>query len=774
MNIALRYPETGREIKVTLSSGNLVDDLNSQLVISFGADSESFILLNSEGLSLKDKMSQGAFTESIYVFLKDSIRKDKQDLTINFPSQQTPLELPLQGEERGVLAIEKSLYKFYTKSIEYTDFFTSYELFTNQIENEMNIVACGKQVLELYHNKHIQDQVDKFNTLYKKNLVHYESALGELSAFENSVANLTSFKIHKQLQYENRETLADLIDTVQLMKWKESYIAETGRLQTKFQELEKNIQQLPYFYQLPSLPNSPLKVLNISEEMKIAINFGSSVYLDYRQLCEKYNSTGDAQAGKRLHEEKWDKKIAQANYFLAYVETNIEEYRKSIEDIKQQRKTANIQLFTLLKKITEYAARIRDTIKSQLSMLSSLLKRSEKRLAFIKVPKLLPEAHDSAILEISRRNHFVKAATELQNRLSELIEIEIAERISFLDKFKHVLPNNFVPQLSAGPFIKIFAPADEPDLSLPVISDSNFENIDDYFNAYMVKYCKDEKFLLEQENYKKIKALKEVESEIQSEKEKLYEQNKKLSLEIKQKEKVMMDTIAILDNFNIEFKRKDEEIESLKQKIVHEKASNEEKMQSLAQLLSSEKVKSQEKFNEMELNFKQALQDAENNTKSIIQKLNESEKMKNLLKLELELEFEKSQKEEHKKVVNQRSPEFENLCKELKIEPSYLQLKEYILALQQSESSKICFTSFNKGSLALFFPTSEGQFLAFNYNCPDHYLNIDSISGQSIEMIQSQPYIVGVITDKKKIIAQRNNPFMLPLGQEFYLLSIKE
>ena len=48
MNITLRYPELGKELKFAISSENYLEELNYQLLSLFGVGSDSFILLNDE------------------------------------------------------------------------------------------------------------------------------------------------------------------------------------------------------------------------------------------------------------------------------------------------------------------------------------------------------------------------------------------------------------------------------------------------------------------------------------------------------------------------------------------------------------------------------------------------------------------------------------------------------------------------------------------------------------------------------------------------------
>jgi Autophagy-related protein 11 len=835
MNIALRYPELGKEIRITLSSENYLEEISYQLISSFGLGSDSFILLNEEGISIKDKNAKPLSITFVYAFLKDSIKKDKQDPKFEFSLQTSHPEPPVVGEERGVLILEKSLYKLYIKSLSNLDFIKSYIAFTVQLEKEMEIILNSTRVLELYHNKHIKDQSEAFNTLTKKNTLHCEEAEQELLKFEQAVIALGSFKIHSKLRTELRENLSQLIDISQLSRWKESYIAEIQRLQIKFKDLQVVINELPFKYQLPGIPQTFIHKLEVTPELLMSANFPAELYLEYRSLCEKFINDGDAVAGARLHEEQWEKKITKAKQLIGYFESNQESYQKSIQDILNQRKTANLLLFNLLRKITEFAARIRDTVKSQLSMLASLLKRSEKRLAFIRVPKLLPEAHDSTVVEISRRNHFVKAASELKDQLNTLIEIEISERMEFLEKYRHVLPNNFVPQLSAAPFIKIVVSPDEPDLTLPEIFDSlpyEFEHRNKYLpnQSQLVHDLKERISALEhtilahtQETnaYKqeiialntKIASAEALNKQISdqntdkerqiqfniSELKRQYEDsNKQLISELNALKRSNESYIQeknnysetqnclvqqnqelkeIVKNFELKLKSTQENYsqhkleESLKNAQSLIKASSEREI-----LLKKENEKIMETLKKMQNELKnkdRVISDAAKQLESFSDEFKKKETSLNEIKARLA--SEKTINDELQKQLSKGpNKELISLCEELQISPTVGDISSYINYLKETNMSKISFTDFTTGSLALFFPTSERHFLAFNYNCPDHYLNIDSISEEDLNSILSQPYIVGLITEKKTVIADKTNPLLLPPGSTFYLLSIKQ
>ena len=887
MNFALRFPEFGSEVRLIATRENFLEEINFQLMSSFAAGSDSFILLNDDGFSLKDKSGQANCSEYIYGFSKESIKKEDHDMNIDFSVKASPQQSPLPGEVRGPLILEKRFHDLYKRSSEYLDFFNTYTLFSAQLDREMNIVTCANTALELYHNKHIQDQVDAFNSLYKKNLMHYEDAQEELLVFEQSVSKLSTFQIHPKLRTENTESVADLIDTVQLTKWKESYATEIERVQIKFSEIENIIKQLSSTYQLPQTNARILKFTKISDSVQAAVRFPLELYMDYRNLCEKFINNGDAQAGARLHEEKWEQKLAQANSSLSFVENNLTGYWLCIEEIKEQRKKANQELFTLLKIITKFASLIKNTVNSQLRMVSSLVKRSEKKLSFIRVPRLFPQAHDSTIAEVSRRNHFVRTATVLQDQLGSLIETEISERMDFLEKYRYVLPNNFVPQLSAAPFLRIVSSSDEPDFALPQIFDPLPESFRDR-KKYIVEQkisqeqctdlnqrlteindcynkVKEENVILQTElskwirecqlsqgEYEKLKiSMNGFQSDITelSKYKDMYFQNKitfgdreaylvasnkelelrinllkhelnELTTGLKLRESMLTQTNAeelkqiinqLKQELSYQCRTNDQQkitfenrelylIENTKKLSIEKEFLNNkiseltdeinrrsfgekhEKSDAVLQNALSREAKLQSEIEILRENSKKILSEIKNKDELILSAAKQLDQLyqefkikeKTFHEINIKLASEKAFNQELQKKKNELELELAGLCKELSITPSYESIRHYCYELRESNSAKISFTSFIEGSLVLFFPTAEGQFLAFNYNCSEHYLNLDSLNAQSLENLSSLPYIIGQITEKRAFIAVKGNSLCLPQGKEFYLLSIKE
>jgi hypothetical protein len=89
--------------------------------------------------------------------------------------------------------------------------------------------------------------------------------------------------------------------------------------------------------------------------------------------------------------------------------------------------------------------------------------------------------------------------------------------------------------------------------------------------------------------------------------------------------------------------------------------------------------------------------------------------------------------------------------------------------------SSICFTTFEEGSLALFFPSANGHFVAFNCNTPLHFLDFDSLKSSTRALLTTKNFIVGEILKRRVFTAASEyNPFSLTPGTQFTVLSINE
>ena len=787
MNILIRFPEQGKQLNVSLPPTYTQDQLIQALSESLGHPNQSLILLTSEGSSLKSQIPTQSLT--IYAFLKDSIKQDIPEIKINFSQSTTPPLLSLQLDNKEIQSKEKNLHQMYKQALELNDFFQSYSTFSQQISFDMEMIKSAKQVLRLYHNKHIQVQTESFSQLYSRGSAHFLSAQKEFEGFDKALKNLDSIPIHEQLKKANRNFLADLIDVGQLARWKGRYMDEVSRLKGKFEEIKQTVEAMPSSFELHDEDLNEVEIVEVPDMITQGLQSVKDLYLDYRKLCEVFLISKDQNAAKRLYEENWDLKASKASQNLALLSKTLPQYQNLVAGLQDFRQVGNLQLFKLLRKITELAVRIRDSVKSQVSMISSLLKRSEKRLSFVKVARLLPEGHNSAVVEIARRNFFVKTAKNMQIQLQKLIETETSERISFLDKYRHVLPNDFVPELSSGPFLKVKYDENDPDLKLPAIcidlpEDFRFKALyeqgfvaDDervkkmgQVNARLEDEVRDLNELvreLRSDIKLKCKEIDAKDFEIQQRSQDLIKEvnELKLALQTSALEKVELKKAYEGLDFKLkEYKANvllehNEQIRALEGKvklgIVAEsrvKAENERLKEELARIAS-----------EVRLKDKRLIEAADT-----IKAIQVEFKVKDDLIKELREKVNQSQKISESRAFNSV---VDSLTQELKI--SIEELPGYVKKIKESDSAKIAFTSFNVGSLALFFPTADGHFLAFNYNCPDHYLNTDSLSPQTLEIMHSEPYIVGLIVEKNKLVAERNNSINLPQGSEYFLLTIK-
>ncbi|CAG9323339.1 unnamed protein product [Blepharisma stoltei] len=730
MKVIVRYAETGQEFELAISEERAIEEIQEVLYSSVGVQPEFQILLSEDGVSLKDKKSNLQPNAIIYAFSKEAIKKDKLPINLDINPLKNTIGPCLQGEERGVLILERKLHKLAERAIKLTDLISSANEFKYRIEKEINICENSAGVLEIYHNKYIQTQILSYRQLYNRFENHFNATQEELNLFDKNVNKLEQIELHPSLQKPERKCLSDILDLQQLTKWKEQFYSEIIRLQAKFLEVNGGMDQLAENFKINII--QPFIHPDIPELNAASAENAINLYREYRDLSAKYIADGDASAGERLHEEEWESKAKNAENEVAELERNSFMIEQFLNNLKQARKQAADLILAILKQVTTMSIKIRDSVKSQVNMLSSLLKRSEKRLGFVKVPRLLPEAYNASLIEVSRRRLFVKKANELQQQLNKIAEIEISERLNFLNKYRHVLPNDFVSQLSAAPCVRIVSFMNEPDLQLPEIDIS----IDDFPHMHLYSSESfDEKLSQKYENAvndlnnlnQEIENYKKREEALRNELENNKDAIAKLTANLKAKEKVIRDTDKGLFDLKEYLKGITKENAVLKQQVAAQTkkaldlANAEQQLQENIQKLQAE-IK--EKSNEPYI--------------KILQELGIScetpAALKNFVaKLQLDLEFERNK-----------------------------------------SSSMISFTSFSEGSMALFFPSPEGHFIAFNFNCPNHFLDLDSLAPATLQSLSQQPFLVGNIKEKKIFRALAQNPFSLPRDTEYSLLSIQE
>lgn len=102
-------------------------------------------------------------------------------------------------------------------------------------------------------------------------------------------------------------------------------------------------------------------------------------------------------------------------------------------------------------------------------------------------------------------------------------------------------------------------------------------------------------------------------------------------------------------------------------------------------------------------------------------------------------------------------------------------LKRDLAEARSALQFSMCLTDFKVGRFALFLKSPHGNFEAFNYRNPLHFLDLESLKDSTEVLVCTKPYIVGEIIRRRNIIASDEyNPYNLSPGTEFTVLSIKE
>ncbi|CAN0093411.1 unnamed protein product [Ectocarpus sp. 4 AP-2014] len=85
----------------------------------------------------------------------------------------------------------------------------------------------------------------------------------------------------------------------------------------------------------------------------------------------------------------------------------------------------------------------------------------------------------------------------------------------------------------------------------------------------------------------------------------------------------------------------------------------------------------------------------------------------------------------------------------------------------------IAFTRFSVGQVAMFFPTPEGNFLAFNVGCPRHFLSKESQDLVGRDEHFRSYYVLGRIIEIRDQTCEEENPYSLPVGQSIKVMSVE-
>ncbi len=91
------------------------------------------------------------------------------------------------------------------------------------------------------------------------------------------------------------------------------------------------------------------------------------------------------------------------------------------------------------------------------------------------------------------------------------------------------------------------------------------------------------------------------------------------------------------------------------------------------------------------------------------------------------------------------------------------------------ENAQISWRSFSNGDIILFFPipANAKDFLSFNLGYPHHYLSPESIQLIGKDKYFKKSYVLGRMSNKANCVATAEiNPFKLPIGTNYYLITV--
>lgn len=391
----------------------------------------------------------------------------------------------------------------------------------------------------------------------------------------------------------------------------------------------------------------------------------------------------------------------------------------------------------ILKSSLSSISKIRDSVKSQISMLNSLLKRSEQRLQTLLAPKLLPIAYEETLKEVSRRFKFLSKADELRKELLCLIDTETSLRTNFLSQYRNVLSQDFIPELGEAPDRKYLQPRADSDRNLPRI-DVPCEVPASYYGKGEEEEVK--KALLAAK--REIEQMRREEIARKAEERKEIEQIRQYSKSLESEIEAKNTQIALEISKSAYIQKQLSDLESQSKLIISDLQTR---------LIASEQTN--DNLHSQLLTYTKSLE---------------------VLQSRLDISLESS------------SSLLESLHLPAEPEAGLVLLKEKVMQLKADNyklrkklQGTIYFTSFPEGALALFFPDMEGRFVAFHCNAPYHFLEVstlpESFSGQLRSLLhREKPFIVGKITHQSTHTATSSlNPFSLPLGTAYHLLSVQ-
>lgn len=715
--------------------------LKQQVVLASGLPEEQQILLSADGQSLNPDKQLGLYEGDLYLFPKDLLRRE--ELVFNYTVQRAEEGLPeeIHTELRELSETQRKLHKLAQQALTKLSYFRSLEARSSSLLSHCHLLLSASEVVKLNHRKFLSSQRDSFHD-FKQRFEKFEAWIQwELSEFDRHLETLRGVPLHVSLLREDRKSLGDLLDRSQLATWKNKFITEQERLREKVVEVENEVSKLEvrtWDIDAPG-PGEAVATFTALSQTSHIVN----TYLEYRELLEKYLPERNAAAGRRLFEEKWTEKRLQLKAVLKDLEAEEVRAKQELETQKGTCEAVAHYFLTILKSSLSSIAKIRDSVKSQISMLNSLLKRSEQRIQPLLAPKLLPAAYEETLKEVSRRFKFLAKADELRKELLSLIDTETALRSDFLTKYRNVLPQDFIPQIGEAPDRKYLLPRTDNDRNLPridvpcIVPASYYgKGEGEEVKSALMAVSREIEEMRREEDGRKAKEV-EVEEEI----EQLRMQMKSLELEIEAK--------------NTQIAHEVTRFTEIRQRLSDLEASETQSKQLISDLQT--RLSASEQANDL---LRSQLLSSAQSLEALQSRLNLSLESSSSLLGSLHL-----------------PPQPEAGLALLKDKVMQLRADNY--KLRKKLQGTIYFTSFPEGALALFFPDSEGRFVAFHCNSPNHFLDLatlpEAIAGQiRYPLPREKPFILGKIVHRNAFTASpAHNPFLLTIGTAYYLLSIE-
>ena len=684
----------------------------------------------------------GQYAAEIYLFPKDLVRRDDFILEFSLPVTAEKLPPLVVTEERQLAETQRELVKLAEAAAHKLAVFRAVEARSQHLAMHCRMLLSASEVVSTNHTRFVLSQKDSFDD-FRRRFNSQESFIEhELNEFDHHLDLLRAVPLHPALIQDRRTSLGDLLDGVQLAVCKAKFLTEQTRLREQVAEVEVEVRRL-------EAKRSERVRPMVGDTVDTSHGVGQmtevvETYKEYRQLLEQYLPEKDAAAGRRLFEEEWTQRILRLQSLVSRVDFEETRTRLSFEAQKESALTVAHYFLEVMKTSLSSISKIRYGVKSQISMLNSLLKRFEQRMQYLLAPKMLPTAYSAALSEVARRHKFIAKADELRKELLELIDLETSLRMDFWNKYRNVLPNDLIPQLGDAPDRKYLAPKNESDRTLPVIDVPCAVP-----PGYYLKEARSQFDLL-------ASALEASRKDIES----LHTENL-----------TNKSLIAALQTESNHAKSQKHTLESVlleKDGILQRQTQRLKSLEEEIQVKAEKHTENQAKIASLEQELKSIFDSNETLRVEISRKEKEIEDCKPRFSLDSSVNLLDSLK-----LPSQPEAGMTALKEKLQ------QLKAENHKLRKKLQGTIFFTSFPEGALALFFPGSDGHFAAFHYNCPFQFLDLRSIPDPFAASLQyplhrHKHMILGKITQRSQFIASvEHNPFSLSLGVPFSLLTVE-